>query len=136
MTIAGYIFPVLGVFSIVASFFWVAHLLSHIGEKNSKKSLKAVNYVLDKRINQGLSYLYFLKTRSGKQGADEPSRQEIMLEIQNLSEQIESAYERMSEEICIVENDQLLEVLTTEYDRVSRELREIEENFETVFLAG
>jgi len=136
MIIPGYMFPILGVFCIVASFLWVAHLLSRIGEKNILKSLKTVTSVLDKRINQGLSYLYFLKTRSGKQGADEPSRQEIVLEIQRLDDQIEAAYNRMSEEVCIVENEDLLEVLTTEYDKVSRELREIEENFETVFLSS
>ena len=62
------------------------------------------------------------------------SREELMTEIRYLNNEIELAYTRMSDEVCIVESDELLEILTSEYDLASRELREIEENFETIFL--
>jgi len=142
MTIPGYIFPAIGLTGILVSFVWVAHLLSKVIQENSEEKVRTTAAILDQRIRASLSYLYFLKTRSGSSAAKSGptkagySREELMSEIRFLNDQIEAAYTQMSDEKCIMENDQLLEMLTNEYDVASKELREIEENFEVIFLSG
>ncbi len=137
MTTASYIFPGLCLLSIIGSFIWVSHLLSNFNEENLDNKIKRATSILDERIRIALSYLYFLKMRSGSENnanGGAQSREELMTEIRYLNNEIELAYTRMSDEVCIVENDELLEILTSEYDLASRELRDIEETFETIFL--